>query len=278
MRFSASSIFSFYILTGRPFNVWDDLWCRSEEKIGLETWHELRVSRTAKSGILQVDSQRPMEGIAEVLWFFFVAYSCNMSAERWRNSLTLYTDKFCGAAYLQIWQMQSNILFCKLHLPQSRNVCLINSSIHLQRYHFKHIKLGFALLIYHHVTSQDKNKIQFLQYVIKKNLYYSGQKCLFRHPGVFLHLLICVEASFPFVYRCIMHIPVGGSRFYELSFTLRCWMFFLTISTHAFFIRSRDGWWLVWSVHSKMNPIMQCVFFLYWCLNFDSVYKCPFHI
>nr|XP_040052348.1 pikachurin isoform X1 [Gasterosteus aculeatus aculeatus] len=38
---------------------------RSEEKIGLETWHELRVSRTAKSGILQVDSQRPMEGIAE---------------------------------------------------------------------------------------------------------------------------------------------------------------------------------------------------------------------
>uniref|UniRef100_A0A8C2W9Z9 EGF like, fibronectin type III and laminin G domains n=1 Tax=Cyclopterus lumpus TaxID=8103 RepID=A0A8C2W9Z9_CYCLU len=38
---------------------------RSEEKIRLDTWHELRVSRTAKSGILQVDSQRPMEGIAE---------------------------------------------------------------------------------------------------------------------------------------------------------------------------------------------------------------------
>ncbi|KAM8887242.1 pikachurin isoform 2-T2 [Spinachia spinachia] len=38
---------------------------RSEEKISLETWHELRVSRTAKSGILQVDSQRPMDGIAE---------------------------------------------------------------------------------------------------------------------------------------------------------------------------------------------------------------------
>uniref|UniRef100_A0A8C2W8S6 EGF like, fibronectin type III and laminin G domains n=1 Tax=Cyclopterus lumpus TaxID=8103 RepID=A0A8C2W8S6_CYCLU len=35
------------------------------DKIRLDTWHELRVSRTAKSGILQVDSQRPMEGIAE---------------------------------------------------------------------------------------------------------------------------------------------------------------------------------------------------------------------
>uniref|UniRef100_A0AAQ5YQR5 EGF like, fibronectin type III and laminin G domains n=1 Tax=Amphiprion ocellaris TaxID=80972 RepID=A0AAQ5YQR5_AMPOC len=38
---------------------------RSEEQISLDSWHELRVSRTAKSGILQVDSQRPMEGIAE---------------------------------------------------------------------------------------------------------------------------------------------------------------------------------------------------------------------
>ncbi|XP_047446886.1 pikachurin isoform X2 [Mugil cephalus] len=38
---------------------------RSEEQISLDVWHELRVSRTAKSGILQVDSQRPMEGIAE---------------------------------------------------------------------------------------------------------------------------------------------------------------------------------------------------------------------
>lgn len=32
----------------------------------MDAWHELRVSRTAKSGILQVDSQRPVEGIAEV--------------------------------------------------------------------------------------------------------------------------------------------------------------------------------------------------------------------
>ncbi|KAK5871117.1 hypothetical protein PBY51_004015 [Eleginops maclovinus] len=38
---------------------------RSDEQISLDTWHELRVSRTAKSGILQVDSQRPIEGIAE---------------------------------------------------------------------------------------------------------------------------------------------------------------------------------------------------------------------
>lgn len=38
---------------------------RSLEQISLNSWHELRVSRTAKSGILQVDSQRPVEGIAE---------------------------------------------------------------------------------------------------------------------------------------------------------------------------------------------------------------------
>uniref|UniRef100_A0A3Q2CJK6 EGF like, fibronectin type III and laminin G domains n=1 Tax=Cyprinodon variegatus TaxID=28743 RepID=A0A3Q2CJK6_CYPVA len=38
---------------------------RSEEQISLDSWHELRVSRTAKSGILQVDNQKPTEGIAE---------------------------------------------------------------------------------------------------------------------------------------------------------------------------------------------------------------------
>lgn len=42
------------------------LCCRSVEQISMDAWHELRVSRTAKSGILQVDSQRPVEGIAEV--------------------------------------------------------------------------------------------------------------------------------------------------------------------------------------------------------------------
>ncbi|XP_029916690.1 pikachurin [Myripristis murdjan] len=38
---------------------------RSQEQISMDTWHELRLSRTAKSGILQVDNQRPMEGITE---------------------------------------------------------------------------------------------------------------------------------------------------------------------------------------------------------------------
>ncbi|CAG08411.1 unnamed protein product, partial [Tetraodon nigroviridis] len=38
---------------------------RSVEQISMDAWHELRVSRTAKSGILQVDSQRPVEGITE---------------------------------------------------------------------------------------------------------------------------------------------------------------------------------------------------------------------
>ncbi|KAF2984643.1 hypothetical protein EK904_012564, partial [Melospiza melodia maxima] len=38
---------------------------RSEEPVSLGQWHELRVSRTAKNGILQVDTQRPVEGMAE---------------------------------------------------------------------------------------------------------------------------------------------------------------------------------------------------------------------
>uniref|UniRef100_A0A673KAM6 Pikachurin-like n=1 Tax=Sinocyclocheilus rhinocerous TaxID=307959 RepID=A0A673KAM6_9TELE len=37
----------------------------SEEAIAMEVWHELRVSRTAKNGILQVDNQRPVEGMVE---------------------------------------------------------------------------------------------------------------------------------------------------------------------------------------------------------------------
>lgn len=45
----------------------DDLCYRSDEQISLDSWHELRVTRTAKSGILQVDSQRAVEGISEVL-------------------------------------------------------------------------------------------------------------------------------------------------------------------------------------------------------------------
>lgn len=39
---------------------------RSEEAVATDVWHELRVSRTAKNGILQVDNQRPVEGMAEV--------------------------------------------------------------------------------------------------------------------------------------------------------------------------------------------------------------------
>uniref|UniRef100_A0A8C2B7G3 EGF like, fibronectin type III and laminin G domains n=1 Tax=Cyprinus carpio TaxID=7962 RepID=A0A8C2B7G3_CYPCA len=33
--------------------------------VATDVWHELRVSRTAKNGILQVDNQRPVEGMAE---------------------------------------------------------------------------------------------------------------------------------------------------------------------------------------------------------------------
>uniref|UniRef100_A0A671PX75 Pikachurin-like n=1 Tax=Sinocyclocheilus anshuiensis TaxID=1608454 RepID=A0A671PX75_9TELE len=38
---------------------------RSEEAVAMDVWHELRVSRTAKNGILQADNQRPVEGMAE---------------------------------------------------------------------------------------------------------------------------------------------------------------------------------------------------------------------
>ncbi|KAJ8381062.1 hypothetical protein SKAU_G00018400 [Synaphobranchus kaupii] len=38
---------------------------RSLEPVSMDAWHELRVSRTAKNGILQVDNQRPTEGMAE---------------------------------------------------------------------------------------------------------------------------------------------------------------------------------------------------------------------
>ncbi|XP_062905667.1 pikachurin isoform X1 [Mobula hypostoma] len=38
---------------------------RSEQPMALNKWHEVRVSRTARSGILQVDDQRPVEGTAQ---------------------------------------------------------------------------------------------------------------------------------------------------------------------------------------------------------------------
>lgn len=55
-----------YFILHTSLVTYDDLCRRSEEPISLNAWHELKVSRTAKSGILQVDSQRPKEGIAEV--------------------------------------------------------------------------------------------------------------------------------------------------------------------------------------------------------------------
>uniref|UniRef100_A0A8C4RXC5 EGF like, fibronectin type III and laminin G domains n=1 Tax=Erpetoichthys calabaricus TaxID=27687 RepID=A0A8C4RXC5_ERPCA len=47
---------------------------RSEEPISLNKWHEMRVSRTAKNGILQVDNQKPVEGMAEGA---FTQIKCN---------------------------------------------------------------------------------------------------------------------------------------------------------------------------------------------------------
>ncbi|KAI4892118.1 hypothetical protein NFI96_017894 [Prochilodus magdalenae] len=38
---------------------------KSEEPISLSRWHELKLSRTARRGILQLDNQRPVEGMAE---------------------------------------------------------------------------------------------------------------------------------------------------------------------------------------------------------------------
>lgn len=47
---------------------------RSEEPVSLKQWHELKVSRTAKNGILQVDQQNPVEGMAEGA---FTQIKCN---------------------------------------------------------------------------------------------------------------------------------------------------------------------------------------------------------
>uniref|UniRef100_A0A8D0GIY7 Pikachurin n=1 Tax=Sphenodon punctatus TaxID=8508 RepID=A0A8D0GIY7_SPHPU len=47
---------------------------RSEEPISMGQWHELRVSRTAKNGILQVNQQKPVEGKAEGA---FTQIKCN---------------------------------------------------------------------------------------------------------------------------------------------------------------------------------------------------------
>ncbi|XP_067838193.1 pikachurin [Heptranchias perlo] len=47
---------------------------RSNEPIALNQWHEVKVSRTAKNGILQVDDQRPVEGMAEGA---FTQIKCN---------------------------------------------------------------------------------------------------------------------------------------------------------------------------------------------------------
>uniref|UniRef100_A0A8C8SNC5 Pikachurin n=1 Tax=Pelusios castaneus TaxID=367368 RepID=A0A8C8SNC5_9SAUR len=47
---------------------------RSEEPIILGQWHELRVSRTAKNGILQIDKQKTVEGMAEGA---FTQIKCN---------------------------------------------------------------------------------------------------------------------------------------------------------------------------------------------------------
>lgn len=48
------------MLTPTPF------FDRSEDALTLGQWHELRVSRTAKNGILQVDKQKAVEGMAAV--------------------------------------------------------------------------------------------------------------------------------------------------------------------------------------------------------------------
>ncbi|KAM6474191.1 pikachurin isoform 5-T5 [Liasis olivaceus] len=47
---------------------------RSEDPISLNQWHELKVSRTAKNGILQIDQQTPVEGMAKGA---FTQIKCN---------------------------------------------------------------------------------------------------------------------------------------------------------------------------------------------------------
>lgn len=43
--------------------------CRSEETLTMNEWHELRVSRTGREGILPVDNQMPTHSLGEVQTF-----------------------------------------------------------------------------------------------------------------------------------------------------------------------------------------------------------------
>ena len=71
---SSDSILVFPLLNTSSVCVWQSLtivnccfWaCRSEAPVSLNEWHELRVWRTGRAGILQVDNQRPAHGLAEV--------------------------------------------------------------------------------------------------------------------------------------------------------------------------------------------------------------------
>ncbi|XP_043925832.1 pikachurin [Protopterus annectens] len=47
---------------------------KSDAPVSVNHWHDLRISRTAKNGILQVDDQRPVEGMAEGA---FTQIKCN---------------------------------------------------------------------------------------------------------------------------------------------------------------------------------------------------------
>lgn len=90
---SPSALLSQYIF---KLDDWNCVCYRSDEQISLDKWHELRVSRTAKSGILQVDSQRPIEGITEVFCFCLrKAAVCHAFTTRGQNKLTHFEKCVC---------------------------------------------------------------------------------------------------------------------------------------------------------------------------------------
>ncbi|XP_048451342.1 pikachurin isoform X1 [Rhincodon typus] len=88
---------------------------RSKEPISLNQWHDVKVSRTAKSGILQVDDQHTVEGMAEGA---FTQIKCN-------------TDLFFGGIP-DYDNVRKNSEVLQPFTGSIQNIILNDRTIHLQ--------------------------------------------------------------------------------------------------------------------------------------------------
>ncbi|XP_060690334.1 pikachurin isoform X1 [Hemiscyllium ocellatum] len=89
---------------------------RSKEPISLNQWHEAKVSRTAKNGILQVDDQHAVEGMAEGA---FTQIKCN-------------TDLFFGGIP-EYDNVRRNSEVLQPFTGSIQNIILNDRTIHLQQ-------------------------------------------------------------------------------------------------------------------------------------------------